>query len=84
MQQTPKYIIYIVVLSLVFFTSLGIFGTYFLILNKADPAHIALFSGFTGSFSGGLMTILSNTRLVTEPSSTTQTTTTKTDPPPEA
>ena len=80
MQQTPKHIVLIVVLALVAIALGGMVGTYLLIVNKADPTLIAFFSGIGGTALGGLMTILSNTRSVAEPSTTTQTTTTKTEP----
>ena len=80
MQQTPRIIVVIIVSALVAVVILGMIGAYLLITQKADPSHIALFAGIPSTALGGLMAILSNTRSVPEPASTTQTTVTRTEP----
>jgi hypothetical protein len=82
MTQTPKSVIFIIVIALALVALSGVWalaGTLFY-KNYADPAVLSAFISITSGAIGALGTLLANTRQA--PPDTTTTTTTKPNPPP--
>ena len=69
--STPQSVILLILIALIITLWGGVASVVLLILHQADPALIAIVSGFAGTALGNLGSMLNNTR-TGQPSPTNQ------------